>query len=49
VKTKLDMGKSCIRFKKPELIPFDLLGELFAKMTVQNWIDKYVAAYVKKA
>jgi uncharacterized protein YdhG (YjbR/CyaY superfamily) len=49
VKTKLDLGKSCIRFKKPELIPFDLLGELFAKMTVQDWVDKYVDAYVKKA
>ena len=49
VKTKLDMGKSCIRFKKPALIPFVLLGELFAKMTVQDWIDKYVKAYVKKA
>jgi hypothetical protein len=49
VKTKLDMGKSCIRFKKPELIPFELLGELFAKMTVQDWVDKYVEAYVKKA
>ena len=46
---KLDMGKSCIRFKKPELMPFDLLGELFSKMTVQNWIDKYETAYVKKA
>jgi hypothetical protein len=49
VKTKLDMGKSCIRFKKPELIPFELLGELFSKMTVQDWIDNYVSAYVKKA
>ena len=49
VKTKLDMGKSCISFKKPELIPLELLGELFAKMTVQDWIDKYVKAYVKKA
>lgn len=49
VKTKLDMGKSCIRFKKPELIPFELLGELFAKMTVQDWVDKYFEAYVKKA
>lgn len=49
VKTKLDMGKSCIRFKKPELIPFELLGELFSKITVQDWVDKYVATYVKKA
>jgi hypothetical protein len=41
VKTKLDMGKSCIRFKKPENIPFELIGELVTKMTPQNWIDIY--------
>jgi hypothetical protein len=41
VKTKLDMGKSCIRFKKPENIPFELIGELVSKMTPQNWIDIY--------
>jgi uncharacterized protein YdhG (YjbR/CyaY superfamily) len=40
-KTKLDMGKSCIRFKKPEQIPFDLIGELAKKMTVKQWIDLY--------
>jgi len=43
VKTKLDMGKSCIRFKKPDEIPFDLLGELFQKITVEDWISKYEA------
>lgn len=37
--TKLDMGKSCIRFKKPDQIPFKLFGELAAKITVQQWID----------
>lgn len=40
-KTKLDMGKSCIRFKKPEHIPFELIGELAAKMTPQEWIAIY--------
>ena len=40
-KTKLDMGKSCIRFKKPETIPFELIGELASKMTVAEWIDLY--------
>lgn len=40
-KQKLDMGKSCIRFKKPESIPFDLIGELMTKMTVQDWISIY--------
>lgn len=43
VKTKLDMGKSCIRFKKPEQIPFELIGELCSKMTVEQWIDIYEA------
>lgn len=33
VKTKLDMGKSCIRFKKMDQIPYGLIGELCAKMT----------------
>lgn len=42
-KLKLDMGKSCIRFKKPEAIPFDLIGELASKMTVGEWINLYEA------
>lgn len=37
----LDLGKSCIRFKKPDLIPFGLLGELAGKTTVQAWIALY--------
>ncbi|NJN35182.1 MAG: DUF1801 domain-containing protein [Saprospiraceae bacterium] len=37
-KTKLDLGKSCIRFKKLTDIPFSLIGELTAKMTVEQWI-----------
>ncbi|ALM48040.1 hypothetical protein AMR72_03510 [Flavobacterium psychrophilum] len=40
-KFKLDMGKSCIRFKKPEAIPYELIGQLVSKMTPQNWIDLY--------
>jgi uncharacterized protein YdhG (YjbR/CyaY superfamily) len=48
VTTKLDMGKGCIRFKKPENIPFALLGELASKMTVQDWIDCYESAFRKK-
>lgn len=38
---KLDMGKSCVRFKKPEKIPFSLIGELMRQRTVQDWIDCY--------
>jgi uncharacterized protein YdhG (YjbR/CyaY superfamily) len=41
VKTKLDMGKSCIRLKKIETIPYDLIGQLVAKMTVKDWIALY--------
>ena len=41
VSTKLDMGKSCIRFKKPESIPYDLIGELCTKMTPEDWIALY--------
>jgi hypothetical protein len=48
VKGKLDMGKSCIRFKKPENIPFDLIGELASKMTTKEWIETYENAYIKK-
>ncbi|MDF2449983.1 MAG: hypothetical protein K0R26_2487 [Bacteroidota bacterium] len=40
-KSKLDMGKSCIRFKKPDDIPFALIAELCQKMTPQQWIDIY--------
>lgn len=41
VSTKLDMGKSCIRFKKIDAISFDLIGELAAKITPQQWIEMY--------
>ncbi|SRX75334.1 DUF1801 domain-containing protein [Aequorivita antarctica] len=40
-KGKLDMGKSCIRFKNPKNIPFELLGELTTKVSVDQWISKY--------
>jgi hypothetical protein len=46
-KKKLDMGKSCIRFKKPEDIPFELIGELMQKITVQDWIATYEARFKK--
>jgi hypothetical protein len=38
---RLDMGKSCLRFKKPEQIPLKLIGELAGKMTPQQWITLY--------
>ncbi len=46
-KRKLDMGKSCVRFKKTDDIPYDLLGELMTKMTMHEWIEIYEKA-VKK-
>lgn len=45
---KLDMGKSCIRFKKPELIPFDLIGALMEKMSAEQWIATYEKYHLKK-
>jgi hypothetical protein len=44
---KLDMGKSCIRFKKMDTIPFSLIGELSSKITVDKWIATYENAYRK--
>lgn len=41
---KLDMGKCCIRFKKLEDVPLDVLGEAFARVGAQKWIDVYRSA-----
>ena len=46
-KSKLDMGKSCIRFKKMDQIPYALIGELMQKITVEKWIEMYEEAYRK--
>lgn len=45
VKGKPDMGKSCLRFKKPDQIPFKLIGELVSKMTPDDWIAIYEKNY----
>ena len=47
-KRKLDMGKSCIRFKKSEDIPFELIAELCQKITPQDWIALYEKEFKKK-
>lgn len=47
-KRKLDMGKSCIRFKKMDEIPFELIGELTKKMSSEEWIDIYESALKTK-
>jgi hypothetical protein len=46
-KYKLDMGKSCIRFKKMDDIPLALIGELARKITVADWIKTYETALAK--
>ena len=46
-KQKLDMGKSCIRFKKMDQIPFDLIAELVQKMSIDEWITCYESAFKK--
>ncbi len=45
---KLDMGKCCIRFRRPEDVPVDLIGNLASKMTPQQWIDVYEKSITKK-
>jgi uncharacterized protein YdhG (YjbR/CyaY superfamily) len=44
---KLDMGKSCIRFKNLSKIPYQLIGQLAAKVTPQQWIETYEKNYKK--
>lgn len=46
-KLKLDMGKSCIRFKKMDQIPYQLIGELCTKITPHQWIDLYESVFKK--
>jgi hypothetical protein len=46
---KRDMGKSCLRFKKPEQIPFDLIGQLVKKINVQDWTEIYERNFKNKA
>jgi hypothetical protein len=42
---KLDMGKSCMRFKKTADIPFELIGKLVKKVSMKDWIKFYEATY----
>jgi len=45
---KADKGKSCLRYKKPEDIPYKLIGELAAKMSPDDWIKQYESVIKKK-
>ena len=47
-KTKLDMGKGCIRFKDPEKIPFELVGKLIGRISAEQWISIYESKIRKK-
>lgn len=46
-KARLDMGKSCIRFKKADQIPYELIGQLVSKLTPADWIALY-EQYVRR-
>jgi len=45
---RLDMGKSCIRFKNPDDIPYELIGELASRVTPQEWIGVYEKSFPRK-
>lgn len=47
VPTKLNMGKSCIRFSNPKNIPYELIGELVRKLSVEEWITCYTCSTEK--
>lgn len=48
VLTKLDMGKSCIRMKNPKNIPYELIGELVSKITMECYIELYEEHNIRK-
>lgn len=48
VSTKLNMGKSCIRFTNVKHIPYNLIGQLVQKMTPIQWIELYEKSLNKK-
>lgn len=47
VPSKLDMGKSCIRMKKMDHIPYDLIAELCQNITPEDYIEQYELARQK--
>ena len=46
---KLDMGKGCVRFKKPDDIPLELIGQLATKLSPKQWIEFYENALAQRA
>lgn len=47
--TRLGMGKGCVRFKNMDQIPYKLIGELVAKITVEQYLDSYQKALGTRA
>lgn len=47
-KKKPDIGKSCLRFKNPDSIPYELIGQLVQKQTVADWISLYESKFLQK-
>ena len=45
---KIDIGKSCIRFKKTQQIPYELIAQLIKKVSVKDWIETYEKLYKPK-
>jgi hypothetical protein len=45
---KLDMGKSCVRFKSSDDLPLDVVGDLIASVPVEKWIAIYEASRKRK-
>ncbi len=46
---KLDMGKSCVRFKKVEDLALDVIGDTIAKVPVDEYIEFYETAIVSSS
>lgn len=40
---KLDMGKSCVRFKSLDDLPLDVLGECVSRVSVAEYLRRYQA------
>jgi hypothetical protein len=45
---KLDMGKSCVRFRKLEQVPLDVIGDVMASTPPEEYIAIYEASRKKK-
>ena len=45
---RLDMGKSCVRFRRLDDLPLDLIGEVVARTPMEEWIRRYEAARLPK-